>query len=137
MHNTPITPKVILNILFYFFYVWLVSVIFSFVFPQALLLLGKTIPNPANPVFYKTQILIIVLVLVLSIIARKYLYISIHNDDAKTYIWLGLSEEETKYEPIKEQELTKKKPRKIEKKHTGWQKMAVEWMKIYINKEIK
>lgn len=78
--------RVIINILFYVFYVFLVSVIFSFVFPAVLRLFGQPVLDPNNPVFDKIQIIIIILTLIISVIYRKYFYLPIIN-------WSILNEE--------------------------------------------
>lgn len=71
--------RVIINILFYIFYVLLASVIFSFIFPLTLKISGKAVVNPADPIFAKIQIAIIVFVLIVTVIYRRYFYLPIKN----------------------------------------------------------
>lgn len=123
MKHIPTLPKIVLNILLYFFYVLVISLIFSFVFPQVLVVLGRPIPDSMDPVFYKTQIIILVLVLVVTLIARKYVYIS-----------LGSEEEITKHK--KNPSANKKKDIKNIKEKKEPENFEEE-MKIYIDKEIK
>ena len=86
--------RVILNILFYIFYVLLVSFGFSFIFPTLQVILWYNIWLGNDARFDSIQIAIIVLVLVFSLILRKYFYV-----------------------PIREKYSTKKiKKKKIEKK---------------------
>ncbi|MDD3646820.1 MAG: hypothetical protein PHH06_05460 [Candidatus Gracilibacteria bacterium] len=73
--------RVIINILFYIFYVLLASVIFSFVFPLTLKISGKSVLNPSDPIFVKIQLAIIVLVLVATVIYRRFFYLPIRNGD--------------------------------------------------------
>lgn len=69
--------RIILNVLFYVFYVILASVSFSFIFPTILVILWQDIIAPNNPVFDIIQIFIIVLVLLISLLFRKYFYLPI------------------------------------------------------------
>jgi hypothetical protein len=119
MKHIPTLPKIALNILLYIFYVLVISLTFSFVFPQILNILGKPIPEVNDPVFYKTQIVILVLVLIISTITRKYLYIGC----------CSYSEDEVKEVPVKKQ--------KEKKKETVESESFDDEMKIYIDKEIK
>ena len=121
MKHIPIFTKIALNILLYIFYVLVVSLIFSFVFPQILTLLWKPIPNIDDPIFYKTQIVIIVLVLIVTTIGRKYLYIGCgHCQD----------------DEVKKITPKKKKKEQIIKEIVESESFDDE-MKIYIDKEIK
>ena len=87
MKHIPILPKIVLNILLYVFYVLVVSLTFSFVFPQILSVLWKPIPDVNDPVFFNTQIVILVLVLIVTVIARRYLYIWLCNFDEEEQKW--------------------------------------------------
>lgn len=69
--------RIILNILFYVFYVILISVAFSFIFPTILVILWQNIISPVNPIFDNIQIVIIVLVLLITLLFRKYFYLPI------------------------------------------------------------
>lgn len=69
--------RIILNVLFYVFYVILASVSFSFIFPTILVILWQDIIAPNNPIFDTIQIFIIVLVLLISLLFRKYFYLPI------------------------------------------------------------
>ena len=69
--------RVVLNMIFYVFYVLLVSIVFSFIFPTIMVALWKVPLEQNNPLFPKIQIAIIVLVLVFTIILRKFLYLPI------------------------------------------------------------
>lgn len=71
--------RIILNILFYIFYVLLVSIVFSFIFPIILVLFWNNVLDPASPIFDGIQIWIIIFVLVLSVIYRKYFFLPIRE----------------------------------------------------------
>ncbi len=96
--------RVILNILFYIFYVLLVSIAFSFVFPMLLVILWKDVWLSNDPRFATIQTWIIVLVLIFSLIFRKTFYLPIFEkeigkvEDIKT--------EKNNSEPVKEKEVT-------------------------------
>jgi len=75
----PIALKVALNVFFYILYVFIAWILFSFLFPIALKFLWKPLLNPNDPVFNKIWIIIAILVLIISVIFRKYFYISIDN----------------------------------------------------------
>lgn len=76
--------RVLLNVLFYIFYVLLVSIAFSFIFPTVLVIFWKVPLNPNNPIFDNVQIWIVILVLILSLIYRKYFYLPIVNNSIET-----------------------------------------------------
>lgn len=78
--------RVILNVLFFIFYVLLVSISFSFIFPSIMVLLGKQPLNPTDPIFDNIQIGIVILVVVLSIIFRKYFYLPTKEDKVEQVV---------------------------------------------------
>jgi len=67
--------RVILNVIFYVFYVLLASIAFSFVFPTILVIFWQEVWLANDPRFINIQIAIVVLVLVFSLIFRKYSYL--------------------------------------------------------------
>lgn len=83
MKNLPFFLRLAINFLAYVFYTLVISVIFSFAFPFTLRLLKKWLFAPTDPIYTKIQIVIAVLVLVLTIIYRKYFYISLKKEDIK------------------------------------------------------
>lgn len=128
MKDIPLFPKIVLNILLYAFYVWVATIAFSFVFPAILKLLDKVIPDERDPVFFKTQIIIFVLVFVISVIFRKYLYISLERhkniiQNVDTEKWRIQS--------------WKKNQDKADIPHRDDQLQNDSDMKIYFGKEIK
>lgn len=80
MRNTPTVFKVIVNILLYVFYVLVASVAFSFIFPLVLQVFGKEILDGNDPIFAKIQIFIALLVLIVSVILRKYFYTELSGE---------------------------------------------------------
>lgn len=75
--------RVVLNMLFYIFYVLLVSIIFSFIFPSILLMLWKDILDPTDPIFEIIQVAIVVLIFIFTLILRKYFYLPIFSSHEK------------------------------------------------------
>jgi hypothetical protein len=77
--------------------------------------------NPFDPIFVKIQLFIAVLVLLLSLILRKYFYISLKAPE----------------HTIPASYTTKKTQEKTEKKYEDQQQNDNDEIKIYIDKEIK
>ena len=71
--------RIFINILFYIFYVLIVSLVFSFIFPTLLVVLWQEVLSPNNPVFDSIQIIIIFFVLIFSLIFRKFFYLPIRD----------------------------------------------------------
>ena len=88
--------RVVLNVLFYIFYVLLASLAFSFIFPTLLVVLGKSIFAPNDPIFDSIQIIILVLVLIFSLVFRRYFYLPITEKITET------KKESIKKEEVKE-----------------------------------
>lgn len=110
MKNNIQISRVIVNILFYIFYVLLASIIFSFAFPFVLITFWRPILNPADPIFVKIQVVIIVLVLILTLLFRRYFYLPIRSKE-NTHI----NKEELEFEySMKMIEEQKEKNSKIE-----------------------
>jgi hypothetical protein len=105
--------RVILNILFFIFYILLASIIFSFTFPSILVLLWKDVLSPADPIFDKIQVVILVLVPVFTLIFRKYFYLPIMD---KYSIWKSESKKEISKEKLKDKKIDKVEKIKYEEK---------------------
>ena len=105
--------RVILNILFFIFYILLASIIFSFTFPSILVLLWKDVLSPADPIFDKIQVVILVLVPVFTLIFRKYFYLPIMD---KYSIWKSESKKEIIKEKLKDKKINKVEEIKYEEK---------------------
>ena len=105
--------RVILNILFFIFYILLASIIFSFTFPSILVLLWKDVLSPTDPIFDKIQIVILVLVPVFTLIFRKYFYLPIMD---KYSIWKSESKKEISKEKLKDKKIDKVEKIKYEEK---------------------
>ncbi len=73
--------RVVLNIIFYVFYVLLASIAFSFVFPTILVIFWQEVWLSNDPRFTSIQLWIVVLVLVFSLIFRKYCFLPIMVDN--------------------------------------------------------
>lgn len=113
--------RVILNVLFYVFYVILTSVAFSFIFPTILVILWQEIIAPNNPIFDGIQIIIIILVLLLSMLFRKFFYLPIKEKTKKNE-----SKKEVEFKEYKKKE-------KIEENN----ELENDELDIKIGKEIK
>lgn len=124
MKDIPMALKVVINVCLYMVYVLFVSIAFSFLFPIFLQILGKELIDWRDPVFVKIQLFIAVLVLLISLILRKYFYIS--NTGGRETVYVG-----------KEEEKVKKTTRKAPKKTKKYEENDDEEIKIYVEKEIK
>lgn len=69
--------RIIINIFFYISYTFLVSIIFSFVFPTILIAFWQEVWLPTDPRFANIQIWILILVFILTLTLRKYFYLPI------------------------------------------------------------
>ncbi|MDD2870353.1 MAG: hypothetical protein PHS49_00035 [Candidatus Gracilibacteria bacterium] len=98
--------RVVLNSLFYVFYVLVISILFSFVFPMILVLLGKPVLDPSSPIFTVIQILILIFVFILSLSFRKYLYLPIFSEEVIIEKKEKVKEVESKQETISKSEKT-------------------------------
>ena len=89
--------RVILNVLFYIFYVLLASIAFSFVYPAISNLLQFQVVDVNNRDFYITiQIVIAIIIFVFSLVFRKYFYLPIVDK-------LEISKSKTKNETNKKE----------------------------------
>ncbi len=126
MKHLPLALKVIINIILYVFYVLFVSVVFSFVFPLVMKIFTHEVLDPYNPVFDKIQIFIAILVLIVSLILRKYFYISCKaEEDTLIESYTAKKKLVNTHKTPK----TQQKGKKVEK--------TEEDVKIYVEKEIK
>lgn len=124
-----------INIILFCVYLGFVSIVFSLVFPLVLQLFGQQPINPINPIYVKIQYFIAILVLLISLVFRKYFYISLKTLEEKVVV----VEKKESYTASKKKQVnntktaSKKKPapKKAEKKESD------EDIKIYVEKEIK
>ncbi len=139
-----------INIALYCIYVICISFVFSFFFPLALRLMGKNIPHYADPVFVKIQVFIAALVLLLSLIFRKYLYTSCKDKKYLSAKNQKSSSNPTTTQAHNHQKTVKKTVKTPAKKTPAKAKKPVKKrassqaktkkeddMKIYVEKEIK
>jgi membrane-anchored glycerophosphoryl diester phosphodiesterase (GDPDase) len=77
MKDLPIVAKSVINIILYILYVVIAWVIFSFLFPLVMQVFGKDVidPNANMALFDKIAIFIAILVLLVSLVLRKYFYV--------------------------------------------------------------
>lgn len=125
-----------INMVLYIVYLLFVSLVFSFAFPLFLQLIGQEIIHPADPIYVKIQVFLAILVLLVSLIFRKFFYISLKSEDEVVEV----TETKASYtETKKVEEAEKKAPTKISKKaKTKKQEQRDEdGIKIYVEKEIK
>lgn len=115
--------KIILNITFFCFYslIWVIT--WSFLYGLILTIFWKTVPGPYDPIHERIAVLSVLLILILTLLLRKYFYLRI-NFRCK-YI-------ENKKVLIKEE--TKEDNKEEEIKNDDNQEEDLE---IYVNKEIK
>ena len=122
MRDLPLVVKIIINIVLYILYVHVISVIFSIIFPLVISVFWGTVPDPSLPenveLFNKIQYFILLLVLVVSLIWRKYFYI-------------GLSKKESDVVVVQA------KVKKTKDSSSVLDEDEDEDIKIYVDKEIK
>lgn len=128
MRDLPVVAKLLINVIFYIIYVFFASVAFSILFPLLLQVVGQEIINYNDPIFEKIQYFILFLVLIITIIFRKYFYISLARDAVMTKV--GTQGYTSKKKPV-----TKKKTTKILKGEE--ENQQEDDIKIYVEKEIK
>ncbi len=116
MKNIPIAFRVIINIFLYIIYTVIWHFIFGLIFAFVLRLSWKKIPISTDPVFTKIAIVASFFILVLTLVFRKYFYITLEIEKEEKYI-------------EKEKSIENNKQKKQKKKDD-------ETMKIYIEKEI-
>lgn len=73
------SSRLFVNFIFFNLYWLIASIIFSFVFPIVLKVFWRPVLNSVDPVFDKIQISIIIFILVISIVFRKYFYLPIRS----------------------------------------------------------
>lgn len=123
MKNIPFILKLAINFAVYIIYTFIVSILFSFVFPLLLKLFWKTLYASNDPIFTKIQFLIALIVLIISVIYRKYFYLSLSWDDSVI----------ENFKKHKEQ----KKNKKIDLDNLNNYYWDDDDIKIYVDKEIK
>lgn len=129
MRDLPIVAKTILNVLLYVVYVIIFSLIFSGLFALYMYYFTDSSLNPSSPIFANIQYFIALLVLLISLILRKYFYIGSARKE------VTLKVESNNY-------TAKKKP--VKAKKTVKTKLVDDniieeddEIKIYVEKEIK
>lgn len=145
MRQAPLTFKLIINFVAYIGYTIFLSIIFSFAFPFVLKLMWKELYNPTDPIFTKIQITIAVVVLVITLIFRKYFYLSLrkYNDIPEEIVeekkelekdWLNFDMKTENTEPKK---TPKKESEYIFKMDDEEDEEDNDNLKIFVDKEIK
>lgn len=130
MRDLPIVAKAIVNIILYIVYVIVFSFVFSGVFAIYMYYFTDSSLNASSPIFVNIQYFIAILVLITSLIFRKYFYIWAPKKD------ITLQVESNNY-------TAKKKPVSSKKTiKTKWVNDKIELkeddeIKIYVEKEIK
>jgi len=118
--------RLIVNILFYIFYVLIISIVFSLAFPFILKFLWKEVLDPSNSIFNQIQYIIFFLVFVFTFIFRKAFYMPI----------VGI--EEKKIEEKSEKQINKIKKEKSDFSfENDLIKQDESWLDIKIWREIK
>ena len=149
MRQAPLIFKLIINFVAYIGYTIFLSIIFSFAFPFIQKLMWKELYNPTDPIFTKIQITIAVVVLIITLIFRKYFYLSLrkYNDIPEDIVeeimeekqelekdWLNFDmktdDTEPKKNPNKENEYVFKMDDKDNEEDN-------DNLKIFVDKEIK
>lgn len=127
MKALPIAMKLLLNIIFFFIYLLIAVILENFLFWLILTSLGKSVPASSDPIHMKLAGVVLILVIVITGLLRRYFYISMNVDLKKNL-------EDSKNKQAKKQKVKEEKKVEIiqeEKKNNE------DELKIYIDKEIK
>jgi len=77
MKNIPIAMKIILNFIFFVIY-WLISMnLVNFIYDLILNFSWRSVPPPNDPIHLKIAWTVLLFVLILTIIFRKYFYLNV------------------------------------------------------------
>lgn len=133
MKDLPVVARVVINIILYIVYVLLLSVVFSLLFPVVMTLFGGQVIHPMNPIYVKIQIFLAILVLLVSLIFRKYFYMSVRDEQEE----ITVKVEESYTASKKKQEVKNKAPKKAAAKKKKQEDEDDDGIKIYVDKEIK
>ena len=120
MRDLPFVIRFIINIIIYVIYLLIASIIFSFLFPIIMQVLGQDVLNPDLPenqaMFEKIQIFIAILVLLITLIFRKFFYLCGNSGERMVIV---------------DEKISTKKVETFDEYRDD------EDMKIYVEKEIK
>ncbi len=83
MRQLPPMVRWILNVVLYILYVMFFSVVFSVLFPLVLQLFWQPVWDIHDPRFAKIQIFIAIFVLLISVVFRKYFYLTAPDSSQK------------------------------------------------------
>lgn len=130
MKNIPAAIKILLNIIFFVIYSVIWIILWDFIFWWLIFkVLWKTIPWDSDPIHLKIAWVVLVTILVITALLRKYFYlpVSIKSDNIAPN-----NTKTSEKKPVKEEKVEIEEETKEEKLAEAWEKM-----KIYIDKEIK
>ncbi len=104
MRDLPFIMRAIINLILYVIYLLFFSIAFSFIFPLILQTLGKPIMNPTDPTFAKVQLFIAILLLLISLIWRKYFYLCGRTNDNMIVLEEHITSKKPKFDKNEKQE---------------------------------
>lgn len=81
MKHLPFIPKLFINLVLFGLYFAIGSVIAMVVYGIGGMLFAYAIPKPNNPIYDKIGVVALVVVFVITLIYRKYFYMSLANDE--------------------------------------------------------
>ena len=124
MKNIPNVIKMILNILLFGIYslIWVIiwDWLINWFIPN---MLGKEIPSISDPIHMKVAILVIVFIILITGLLRKYFYLSCKKNTNESI--------------LKNKSVIEKAEKELEKLKVEKKEELDNEMKIYIDKEIK
>lgn len=145
MRQAPLPLKFVINFVAYVWYTLLLSIIFSISFPFILTMMWKEVLDPADPIFIKIQISIAVIVFVITIMFRKYFYLTLRKDsdisEEKVEKKVEIKEKQTEMDWLNfDNKSDNKEPEKVvikEKEYNFSMDADDDDLKIFVDKEIK
>lgn len=87
MKKLPLALRIILNVLFYIVYVLVFSLVVSFALALVPMIFGMNFISAGDPLFAKVQIFILLFILIITLVLRKYFYLNLRmyeEDDDET-----------------------------------------------------
>ena len=121
-----------LYVIYAFVSIFIVNFLFGFVLDK---ILWKTVPGPADPVHMKMAAVVIVVVLVLTLIWRKAMYIEFHSSDNNVEEENDTEEVIEKEEVMVESEVVEETTVETSEEENVEDVKKEEELEIFINKE--
>lgn len=130
----PIAFKIILNVFIFIVYLILSIIFWNFLYWLVLTSLWNNVPWSADPVHMKIALVILFIVLIFTVIFRRFFYFKIDCTKKKVVEKNNTNEKVVKDFVFDDIDKNKEKPKKVIKKEKSENK---DEMEIFMGKEIK